>query len=139
MGTIFGGRSSDISENYDRDLRHTGISSQIGTKLHDWAIWQARADCYSLAAMSSMTQRRCRLVGGIRAEIQTCKNYFAPLCTYTITLHTVNMIYLRMAPCEKYLSCYQVMAYFHYATLTPLAIWGHSQMTSEERRREGVA
>ena len=93
------------------------------------------AGCYSQAAMSSMTQRRCRLVGGIRAEIQTCKNYFAPLCTYTITLHTVNMIYLRMAPCEKYLSCYQVMAYFHYATLTPLAIWGMIFMTHHLRFR----
>ena len=32
---------------------HTGISSQIGTKLRDWAVWQARASCYSQAALSS--------------------------------------------------------------------------------------
>ena len=32
---------------------HTGISSQIGTKLRDWAVWQARAGCYSMAALSS--------------------------------------------------------------------------------------
>ena len=30
----------------------TGISSQIRTKLRDWAIWQARAGCYSQAALS---------------------------------------------------------------------------------------
>ena len=28
----------------------TGFSSQIGTKLRDWAVWQARAGCYSQAA-----------------------------------------------------------------------------------------
>ena len=31
----------------------TGISSEIRTKLRDWAVWQARADCYSQAALSS--------------------------------------------------------------------------------------
>ena len=31
----------------------TGISSEIRTKLRDWAIWQARAGCYSQAALSS--------------------------------------------------------------------------------------
>ena len=31
----------------------TGFSSQIGTKLRDLAIWQAKAGCYSRAAMSS--------------------------------------------------------------------------------------
>ena len=29
------------------------ISSQIGTKLRDWAVWQARASCYSQAALFS--------------------------------------------------------------------------------------
>ena len=33
--------------------RRTGISSQIRTKLRDWAIGQARAGCYSQAALSS--------------------------------------------------------------------------------------
>ena len=33
--------------------RDTGISSQIRTKLRDWAIGQARAGCYSQAAVSS--------------------------------------------------------------------------------------
>ena len=32
---------------------HTGISSEVGTKLRDWASWQARAGCYSQAALSS--------------------------------------------------------------------------------------
>ena len=32
---------------------HTGISSQIRTKLRDWAVGQARAGCYFQAAMSS--------------------------------------------------------------------------------------
>ena len=31
----------------------TGFSSQIGTKLRDWAVGQAGAGCYSRAAMSS--------------------------------------------------------------------------------------
>ena len=31
----------------------TGILSQIGTKLRDWAVLQAGAGCYSEAAMSS--------------------------------------------------------------------------------------
>ena len=31
----------------------TGILSQIRTKLRDWAVWQARAGCYFLAAFSS--------------------------------------------------------------------------------------
>ena len=30
-----------------------GILSQIRTKLRDWAVWQARAGCYSQAALSS--------------------------------------------------------------------------------------
>ena len=32
---------------------NTGISNQIRTKFRDWAIWQARAGCYSQAALSS--------------------------------------------------------------------------------------
>ena len=31
----------------------TGISSEMRTKLRDWAVWQARAGCYSQAALSS--------------------------------------------------------------------------------------
>ena len=31
----------------------TGISSEIRAKLRDWAVWQARAGCYSQAALSS--------------------------------------------------------------------------------------
>ena len=31
----------------------TGILSQIRTKLCDWAVWQAKAGCYSQAALSS--------------------------------------------------------------------------------------
>ena len=29
------------------------VSSQIRTKLRDWAVWQARSGCYSQAALSS--------------------------------------------------------------------------------------
>ena len=32
---------------------HTGFSSEIGTKLRDWAVGQAGGSCYSLAALSS--------------------------------------------------------------------------------------
>ena len=31
----------------------TGFSSEIGTKLHDWAVRQAGGSCYSQAALSS--------------------------------------------------------------------------------------
>ena len=34
-------------------IQCTGISSQMGTKLRDWAVRQAKAGCYSRAAMSS--------------------------------------------------------------------------------------
>ena len=30
-----------------REQPYTGISSQIRTKLRDWAVWQVRAGCYS--------------------------------------------------------------------------------------------
>ena len=33
--------------------RSTGISSEIGAKLRDWAVWQAGSSCYSRAASSS--------------------------------------------------------------------------------------
>ena len=33
-------------------LFNTGTSSQIRTKLRDWAIWQARASCFSQVALS---------------------------------------------------------------------------------------
>ena len=32
---------------------HTGFSSEIGTKLHDWAVGQAGGSCYSQASLSS--------------------------------------------------------------------------------------
>ena len=32
---------------------HTGFSSEIGTKLRDWAVGQAGGSCYSWAALSS--------------------------------------------------------------------------------------
>ena len=32
---------------------HTGISSEIRTKLRDWAVGQAGAGCYSRVALSS--------------------------------------------------------------------------------------
>ena len=35
------------------NISYTGISSQIRTKLRDWAVWQARTGCYSQAALSS--------------------------------------------------------------------------------------
>ena len=34
-------------------IEATGTSSQIRTKLRDWAVWQARAGCSSQAALSS--------------------------------------------------------------------------------------
>ena len=37
----------------DRSEESTGVFSQMKTKLHGWAVWQARAGCYSQAALSS--------------------------------------------------------------------------------------
>ena len=34
-------------------VQDTGISSEIGTKLRDWAVGQAGGSCYSQAALSS--------------------------------------------------------------------------------------
>ena len=42
-----------VLQNTEYGGTYTGISSQIRTKLRDWAIGQARAGCYSQAAMSS--------------------------------------------------------------------------------------
>ena len=36
-----------------QNQKTTGFSSQIGTKLHDWAVGQAKGSCYSRAALSS--------------------------------------------------------------------------------------
>ena len=35
------------------DVHYTGFSSEIGTKLRDWAVGQAGGSCYSRAALSS--------------------------------------------------------------------------------------
>ena len=43
-----------VNDTMNRDVFcYTGISSQIGTKLRDWAVVQAGAGCYSQAALSS--------------------------------------------------------------------------------------
>ena len=34
-------------------MSYTGFSSQLGTKLRDWAVGQAGGSCYSRAALSS--------------------------------------------------------------------------------------
>ena len=39
--------------NIMRGHSHTGFSSQIGTKLRDWAVGQSWGSCYSWAALSS--------------------------------------------------------------------------------------
>ena len=39
--------------NLDRAWACTGFSSEIGTKLRDWAVGQAEGSCYSQAALSS--------------------------------------------------------------------------------------
>ena len=44
---------SIITNHYGNIFQSTGILSEIGTKLRDWAVWQARAGCYSQAALSS--------------------------------------------------------------------------------------
>ena len=59
----------------------TGISSQIRTKWHDWAIWQARAGYYFQAALSSNDQRRCKSLFGSKSLYQVAtKN-----CTFVIS------------------------------------------------------
>ena len=42
-----------IQKPADRAPLITGFSSQIGTKLRDWAVWQAGAGCSLEAALSS--------------------------------------------------------------------------------------
>ena len=52
---------------------HTGISSEIRTKLRDSAIWQARAGCYSQAALSSNDSDELRgmYCTGISSQLRT--------------------------------------------------------------------
>ena len=38
---------------FAKNLPFTGFSSEIGTKLRDWAVGQAGGSCYSRAALSS--------------------------------------------------------------------------------------
>ena len=42
-----------LTEQSFQSSSSTGFSSEIGTKLRDWAVGQAGAGCYSLAALSS--------------------------------------------------------------------------------------
>ena len=44
-------------------MASTGISSEIRTKLRDWAVWQARAGCYSQSALSSNDSKTLYCVG----------------------------------------------------------------------------
>ena len=46
-------------------IQCTGISSQIRTKLRDWAVWQARAGCYSQVTLSS-NDSKTRAVGSTK-------------------------------------------------------------------------
>ena len=48
----WGGKSGDALEQTNLNLT-TGFSSEIGTKLRDWAVVQAGGSCYSRAALSS--------------------------------------------------------------------------------------
>ena len=41
-----------LADELKLDKASTGILSEIRTKLRDWAVRQARADCYSQAALS---------------------------------------------------------------------------------------
>ena len=50
----------------------TGFSSEIGTKLRDWAVGQAGGSCYSQAALSSNDSKTL-----YRAN---CIDLFYPLC-----------------------------------------------------------
>ena len=49
-------------------MTSTGISCEIRTKLRDWAIWQARAGCYSQAALSSNDSKTC-ILGGLQIRM----------------------------------------------------------------------
>ena len=55
------------------DLRSTvstEISSQIRTELRDWAVWQARAGCYSQAALSSNDSKTLYNLHGLFASLR---------------------------------------------------------------------
>ena len=47
-----------------RSCNSTDISSEIGTKLRDWAVWQARACCYSQAALFSNDSKTLYYIPG---------------------------------------------------------------------------
>ena len=50
---IGGGGGGAIYQTKSDTASYTGISGHIRTKLRDWAVGQARAGCYSQAALSS--------------------------------------------------------------------------------------
>ena len=58
---------------------HTGFSIQIGTKLRDWAVWQARAGCYSQAAMSSNDSKTLYILSTVCLAAKLTKFLTHPL------------------------------------------------------------
>ena len=56
------GGESDIRSCLVSLVGCTGISSQIKTKLRDWAVWKARASCFSQAALSSNDSKTLYLI-----------------------------------------------------------------------------
>ena len=49
----------------------TGFSSQIGTKLHDWAVGQAWGSCYFWAALSS-NDSKTRYLSSLVNPLNVC-------------------------------------------------------------------
>ena len=47
----------------------TGFSSEIGTKLRDWAVGQAGGSCYSWAALSSNDSKTLYTIATFRDQV----------------------------------------------------------------------
>ena len=63
----------------------TGFSSEIGTKLRDWAIGQAGAGCYSQAALSS-NDSKTRYTRALRSSVDFSDPYLQKI---TNDLHVI--------------------------------------------------
>ena len=74
------------NEEVSQYLNITGFSSEIGTKLRDWAVGQAGGSCYSWAALSSNDSKT---------------RYFAYSCSPLAVAHTNSSLIAVLSPVEQ--------------------------------------
>ena len=76
-------------------LGYTGFSSEIGTKLRDWAVGQAGGSCYSWAALSSNDSKTL-----YNDTVQAVLNYDCDgisLSQVVLTLRQINSEVLQLS------------------------------------------